>query len=144
MHTWLQREYARAPRGKPAEELKRGKRFDRINITGALCDGKPIAAERCRHTADGAFFEQWFAKRLLRELPKGYTIIMDSAGFHSKTGLRKPARGKERLLFLPPYSPDYNPIDQTWASMKRFLGNNLRDYQPADSAVCDYFHIQDS
>ena len=71
VHTWLPREYARASRGKPAEALMRGKRFDRINIIGAPRDGKPIAVERYRHTADGAFFEWRFEKRLLRELPKG-------------------------------------------------------------------------
>ena len=144
VHTWLRREYARAPRGKPVEEPRRGKRFDRINIIGAPRDGKPIAVERYRHPTDGAFFERWFAKRPLREPPKGYTIIMDNAGFHSKTRLRKLARGKARPLFPPPYSPDYNPIEQTWANMKRFLGNNPRDYQSVDSAVCDYFHIPDS
>ena len=71
-------------RGKPVEALRRGKRFDRINIIGILRDGKPIAVERYRHTANGAFFVWWFEKRLLRELPKGYTVIMDNAGFHSK------------------------------------------------------------
>jgi transposase len=38
---------------------------------------------------------------------------MDNARFHRKKELRKIARGKARLLFLPPYSPDYNPIEKT-------------------------------
>jgi len=72
---------------------------------------------------------------------KGYTVIMDNAGFHRKKELRKLARGKVRLLFLPPYSPDYNPIERTWANMKRFLRNNLKDFNSVDSAIYNYFEL---
>jgi putative transposase len=68
---------------------------------------------------------------------------MDNARFHRKENLRKLARGKVRLLFLPPYSPDYNPIEKTWANLKRDLSNNLRYYQSVDSAIYEYFKISD-
>jgi transposase len=48
---------------------------------------------------------------LLEEIPNGYTVIMDNASFHRKRELRKIARWKVRLLFLPPYSPDYNLME---------------------------------
>ena len=64
---------------------------------------------------------------------------MDNATFHRKKELRKIARGKVRLLFLPPYSPDYNPIEKSWANMKRFLRNNLKDFQSVVSGIYDYF-----
>jgi transposase len=51
------------------------------------------------------------------------------------------AGGKARLLFLPPYSPDYNPVEKSRADMKRFPRNNPRDFQPASPAVCDYFGV---
>jgi transposase len=57
---------------------------------------------------------------------------MDNAPFHRKKELRRLARGKARLLFLPPYSPDYNPIEKTWANMKRFLCNNLTKFISVD------------
>jgi transposase len=66
---------------------------------------------------------------------------MDNARFHRKEKLRKLARGKIRLLFLPPYSPDYNPIEKTWANMKRDLCYNLKYYQSVDAAINDYFGI---
>jgi transposase len=76
-------------------------------------------------------------------VPQGHTVIMDNARFHRKKILRKLARGKVRLLFLPPYSPDYNPIENTWANMKRFLRNNEQDYQSLASAILDYFDVPD-
>jgi putative transposase len=55
------------------------------------------------------------------------TVIMDNAGFHCKQKLIAIAeKVKVKLLFLPPYSPDFNPIEKDWANMKR----NLRDMAP--------------
>jgi transposase len=64
---------------------------------------------------------------------------MDNAKFHPKKRLRKLARGKVRFLFLPPYSPDYNPIEKSWANMKRYLRDNMHNYLSVDSAIYDYF-----
>jgi len=105
-----------------------------------LCNGEYFVIECYKHTTDSEFFERWF-KHLLVEIPKGYTIIMDNASFHRKAKLRKLARGKARLLFLPPYSPDYNPIEKTWANMKRFLIDNLQGFLSVDSAIYDYFGV---
>jgi transposase len=125
-------------RGEIIEDVKKGRRFERENVVGALCGGGHFALECYRQATDGKFFEEWFENRLLEEIPQGYTVIMDNARFHRKTKLRKLARGKVRLLFLPPYSPDYNPIEKTWANMKRSLCNTLPDFQSVASAIYDY------
>jgi hypothetical protein len=137
----LQREYARAPRGEIIRDVRRVEKFNRVNVIGALCDGAYRGVECYRHSTDGNFFESWFKECFLTQFPKGYTVIMDNAGFHRKKTLRKMARGKVRLLFLPPYSPDYNPIEKSWANMKRFLGNYLHTYPSVESAVYDYFGV---
>jgi transposase len=64
---------------------------------------------------------------------------MGNAGFHPKERLRKIARGKVRLLFLPPYSPDYNQIEKTWANVKRFICDYLHNYQVVEDAIYHYF-----
>jgi transposase len=66
---------------------------------------------------------------------------MDNARFHRKARLRKLARGKARLLFFPPYSPDYNPIEKTWANMKRSLRDSLQYFQSVGHAIYDYFYL---
>jgi len=139
----LQREYARAPRGTIIEDVKRGDKFERLNVIGAQCEEKYYAVECYRQNTDSQFFETWFEAFLLEEIPNGCTVILDNATFHREKILRKIARGKARLLFLPPYSPDYNPIEKTWANMKRFLNNNLEDYESVDSAIYDYFGVTD-
>jgi transposase len=135
----LQREYARAPRGQKIDDVKRGIRFDRVNVIGALCDNEYFAIECYKHSTDSIYFEAWFENNFLKEIPKGCTAIMDNARFHPKKRLRKIARGKVRLLFLPPYSPDYNPIEKSWANMKGYLRDNLHNYQSVDDAIYDYF-----
>jgi transposase len=53
---------------------------------------------------------------------------MDNASFHPHKKLKNPCRRHGmRLLFLPAYSPDYNPIEKSWANMKRALIDIIRN-----------------
>jgi transposase len=63
---------------------------------------------------------------------------MDNASFHRKQALRKIARGSVRLLFLPPYSPDFNPIEKTWAHLKKRLRDNASCFDTLENAVCAF------
>jgi len=69
-------------------------------------------------------------------------VILDNASHHRRKILRKLARGKVRLLFLPPYSPDYNPTEKSRANMKRFLRDNLRYFFMVDFVVYEYFALR--
>jgi len=85
----MQREYARALRGEQIQDVKRGNQFERVNVIGALCGVKHYAIKCYKQTTDGEFFEGWFKDCLLKEIPAGYTVIMDNARFHRKANLRK-------------------------------------------------------
>jgi hypothetical protein len=89
INTYLQREYARAPRGEIIEETTQGKKFERVNVIGALCNGKHFAIECYRQTTNSEFFEDWFEHNLLEGIPHGYTVIMDNASFHRKKNCGK-------------------------------------------------------
>ena len=79
---------------------------------------------------ESEFFEEWFREILLRDiekLGKRVLIVMDNARFHRKNVLEKIIKETGHcLLFLPPYSPDLNPIEKLWANMKKKLAVQLQ------------------
>jgi len=82
-------------------------------------------------TINTACVNEWVEFCLLKELRKNSTIILDNASFHNKKNLEKIAAKKgHKILFLPPYSPDFNPIEQSFASIKKY-----RQYQPIDTPI---------
>ncbi len=77
------------------------------------------------------------------ETRAGDVVIMDNARFHNKKRLHEYARVyKVTVVFLPPYSPDYNPIEHVWANMKRFLSNTMLAFRSIQSAVYWYFALE--
>jgi len=126
-------------RGEKVEDVKRGRKFDRTNVIAAKCNGEIWAPKTYKHTTNSAFFEDWFEFDLLSVVPCGHTIIMDNASFHRKKYLRKIAeRYGVRILFLPPYSPDFNPIEQFWANLKKWLRDNILLFKNLALAILYY------
>jgi transposase len=125
-------------RGARVEDAKRGRKFHRVNVVAAVTHDKKgrkkIAPECYTGSMTGERFEKWFEFNLLNSIKAGCTIIMDRASFHRKKRLEKLCvKAKVNLLFLPAYSPDFNPIEKDWANMKRAL----RDTAP----FCDLLQI---
>ena len=86
-------------------------RSDRIDAPW-LIDG-PINGER---------FRIYVEKVLIPTLKPGDIVIMDNLGSHKGVAVRQAIRAaKAKLFFLPPYSPDLNPIEQVFAKLKTLL-----------------------
>jgi len=113
-------------------------------VVAALHQGKHCAVRRYERLTNAALFEQWFGNVLLPAFPhgQGYTAILDNASRHRRKALKKLARGKARILFLPPYSPDCNPIEKSRANMRRFLRDNPRDFFMVDLLIYEYFALR--
>jgi transposase len=71
---------------------------------------------------NGQSFTAWVEQFLVPTLHPGDVVIMDNLGSHKGAGVRAAIRAAgAKLLFLPPYSPDLNPIEQVFAKLKLML-----------------------
>ena len=130
------REYGYAPRGEKVTGEVLGKKFARTNLIAAQIGSHLIAPMYYNENTDSAIFEVWFEGRLMPLLSPGHVVMMDNASFHRKEKLRKiAARYHVSVLFLPPYSPDLNPIEKTWANIKRWLKSHIHEYKSFEDAL---------
>jgi len=137
---YLNREYGRAPRGEKVVEKQSGKKFKRTNILAAKCGDEIMEPLQYDGRTDHRLFETWFETRLCPVLKNGDVTVMDNATFHRKKTLRSIAeRFGVRVIFLPPYSPDLNPIEKFWSWLKCKLRSILRFFPSLDMAISACF-----
>lgn len=124
--TYLFRPYARSAKGQTVKAQISGKKYQRLSPVAAQIGQKPIAPMVYRQTMTGAFFEAWFEQCLLPALTQKPVIILDNARFHRMSILQEmAARFGHHLLPLSPYLPELNPIERTWANIKKHLRSVL-------------------
>jgi len=71
---------------------------------------------------NGAAFKAYTEQLLAPSLERGYIVIMDNLSSHKVTGVREAITAVSAyLLYLPPYSPDLNPIEQVFSKLKALL-----------------------
>jgi transposase len=122
-HTSMTRLYARAPRGKRAYgkvPRNRGKNttlIAAITIEGGM--GETIAVEGA---TDAEAFEAYVEHFLAPSLEEGQVVVLDGLGAHRTQKVRGlvERRGAD-LVFLPPYSPDLNPIEEAFSKIKQLV-----------------------
>ena len=122
----LYRESGRAPRGERIYQSVAGKRRERTSIIAASRNNKLVAPLVFQGSCNTEVVDVYFAEVLLPVLPPGSVIVLDNARFHqSPTTQRLVEQAGCQLLFLPPYSPDLNPIEHLWAAFKTCLRKDL-------------------
>ena len=111
-----------------------------VSLVAAQVDGRLIAPMIYTDTMTSAFFEAWFSQELLRALGRKSVIIMDNACFHRMKHLEGLAHERgHKLVPLPPYSPELNPIEKTWTHIKRYLHKVVKNLSNFDMALLSYF-----
>jgi transposase len=126
---YLYREYAYSPRGEKVVSKISGKKFMRTNIVAGIRQGNWVAPMTYDTVTDSVLFEYWFEHCLLKEIEPNSVIVLDNATFHRKSVIPDLASRKRcKVLFLPPYSPDLNPIEKKWAWLKGRLRKILPDF----------------
>jgi transposase len=90
-------------------------------IAGLRCHGL-VAPWIVNAPMNAAIFQHYIETQLAPELSPGDVVILDNVGFHKNERAAQLVRQRGAwLLFLPPYSPDLNPIEQTFAKIKHWM-----------------------
>ena len=122
MDCGMTRLYGRAEKSDRVHGYVPDARFERTSvISTARLDGGQ-APMMFKGALDGKTFAAYIEKVLATTLKEGDIVVMDNLSSHKVAGALEPiyAKGAE-VLFLPPYSPDYNPIELAWSKMKAVL-----------------------
>ncbi len=69
-------------------------------------------------SCNSELFETWVKDCLMKELHEPTIVVMDNSSFHKRVQAIL-AEGYHYLILLPRYSPDFNPIEQTFRGMKK-------------------------
>lgn len=93
-----------------------------LTLLGAVSISGWVATMTVEAPTDGAVFLAYLEHVLCPQLRAGQIVIMDNLRAHKVAGVREliEATGA-KLLYLPPYSPDFNPIEKCWAQLKQYL-----------------------
>jgi transposase len=118
----MTRLYGRAPRNQRVVEAVPHGHWKTSTFIGALrCDGL-TASGLFDGAINGDAFLAYVEQVLVPTLRKGDVVIMDNLGSHKVKGVREAIEGAgASLMFIPPYSPDLNPIEKAFAKLKALL-----------------------
>jgi transposase len=133
----MTRLYGRAPRGERALGSAPQNYGPNVTILGALsCTGLE-AVMTVEGATDSDVFRAYVHEVLCPTLRDGDMVIADNLSVHKAAGVQEAIAAQgARLLYLPPYSPDLNPIEQCWSKIKTFLrAAKARTCEALDAAV---------
>jgi transposase len=114
--------YGRAPGGERIFNAVPFNRGNRMTMISAISFEKIEAALYGEWAADGEIFLNFITRCVCPVLRKRHVVIMDNVAFHQVCGVREAIEATgAKLIYLPPYSPDLNPIEQMWGKIKNYL-----------------------
>jgi transposase len=135
----MTREYARCPRGDRANDSVPRNRGTVVTMLGAMtCEGM-FAVMTVEGATDTDVFETYVKCVLMPKLDRGDIVVLDNLGAHRTQRVRELFAGSGvRVKYLPPYSPDLNPIELAWAKLKQQLkGAKARTHDALNAAIAD-------
>lgn len=133
----LIRLYARAIKGQRARGTKPQKRGKNVSMIGAIALKGIIASVNVYGSSDGITFEAFVINKLVPRLWKGACVVLDNSTIHKGDEVRSAIEAVgAKLVFLSPYSPEFNPIENLWSKLKSILRSiGARTYKALDEAI---------
>ena len=140
---YYSREYGYALRGKKVIGKVSGRHFVRTNLVAAKNGSETVAPFAFSGSMDGGLFEGWLEHVFVPVLknPLKSVLVLDNAPFHRKSWIYDIADEYGfKVIFLPPYSPDLNPIEKLWANIKRRLRLHMHKFSTFSEALAHAFN----
>lgn len=132
--------YGYCPRSDRFHALKLGHGMERISMVAAWCNRRVLAPMTFKGHCNTELFEAWVEQFLVPALRPDQVVVMDSVSFyksqHTQTLIEQAGC---QVLFLPPYSPDFNKIEKFWVRLKQHLRKILKQFANLWDAVNDVF-----
>jgi transposase len=115
--------HGRAPRGERVVDSVPRNYGEQTSIVGALSFGRGLLVTMTLSGAvDTLAFDAYLTRLLGPRLRKGDVVVLDNLNVHKASQVEQVAQGRgARVIWLPPYSPDFSPIEQCWSKIKTAL-----------------------
>lgn len=135
------RRYARSQKGKRALGAKPSKRGRNVSIIAAISLQGKVTHVNLLGGTDGLTLEAFIIRKLVPKLWKGAAVFMDNYSIHKGEEVENAIDGAgARLIYLPPYSPDFSPLENCWSKVKQILRSvGARTHKALDSAIEEAF-----
>ena len=133
----MTRRYGRAQYGRRVADAVPKNFGLNVTILGALsCNGLD-AVMTVEGATDTAVFRAYVEQVLVPTLVADDVVVMDNLSVHKVSGIREAIEATgARLIYLPPYSPDYSPIESCWSKLKAILRKaKARSREALDEAL---------
>lgn len=118
----MTRLYGRADKGRRVVESVPQNYGENITMLASLSLSGIQSPMTINGAIDGEVFKVYVKEVLCPTLLEGEIVVMDNLPAHKVAGIREMIEEKgAQLIYLPPYSPDLNPIEKCWSKIKTFL-----------------------
>lgn len=135
----MTRRYGRAPGNQRVGEAVPQGHWRTVTMLAALSVSGLQAPMMIEAPTDGDVFLAYLEQVLCPTLRPGQIVILDNLAAHKVDGVRQRVETTgARILYLPPYSPDFNPIEQAWSKIKHLLrAAKARTLEALEVAIAD-------
>jgi transposase len=145
----MARQHARSEKGTRAHSRKPMDRGENITMLGALMITGIVGFCTIKAATTTEVFLMFILKVVLPKLRPGNVVIMDNLKSHINEQIREAIEGVgARVVFLPPYSPELNPIEECWSKIKSILrrcaARTKRTYNKAIKQAIDAVTKEDA
>jgi transposase len=125
--------------GRRIHEATPGGHWKIMTILGAMSVSGMVATMTIEEATDADIFLAYVEQVLSPVLKPGDVVVMDNLSSHKVDGVREAIeKAGAELLYLPPYSPDLNPIEKAWAKLKQLLRSaKARSKDALDQAITE-------